>query len=243
LRVALFTTCLIGEIEGGTGRAAARVLHRLGVDVVVPRGQTCCGQPAFNSGHRAEARRIAAHTLAVLESAEFVVLPSGSCTAMIRHHFTGLVSDTEQASLARSLAGRTYELCEFIVRVLGHSEIGTGLTGRTVAYHHGCHALRELNVREEPLLLLRNAGASLVDWQAAEECCGFGGLFSVKMPEVSVAMADRKLDTMVAVRPDVITSADTGCLLQLRSRAERRGIATPFRHVAHLLVEAADGRS
>lgn len=162
---------------------------------------------------------------------------------MIRHHFAGLLNDTDQASLARDLAGRTWELCEFIVRVLGRSELGTGLRGRNVAWHHGCHALRELHVREEPLLLLRNAGATLIDWEAAEECCGFGGLFSVKMPEVSAAMADRKLDTLAGAMPDVVTSTDAGCLMQLRSRAQRRGIGTPFRHVAHLLVEAANGRS
>lgn len=238
MRVSLFATCLVGELEGSTGLAAARLLRRLGVDVDVPAGQTCCGQPAYNAGHVDEAKRIAGHTLDVLESSDAIVLPSGSCAAMIRHHYAKLVP----GSRARALAGRTYELTEFIVDVLKRPKLGRGLEGRRVAWHHGCHGLRELGLREAPLELLRNAGATVVDWSANEECCGFGGLFSVKLPEVSAAMADRKLDTLAETIPDVLTSADAGCLLHLEGRARRRGIDIPIRHIAHLLLEAADGR-
>lgn len=251
MRVSLFATCLVGELDGTTGIAAARLLRGLGVDVVVPPGQTCCGQPAYNSGHDSEARRIAAHTLAVLESTDAVVLPSGSCATMIRHHYTRLFGgaaseagvEGEMQARARALASRTFELSEFIVRVLMRTKLGDGLCGRRVAWHHGCHALRELGSGDAPIELLRNAGATVVEWEAAEECCGFGGLFSVKLPEVSAAMADRKLDTLVPLRPDVLTSADGGCLLHLEGRMRRRGFAITTRHVAHLLLEAAGGRA
>lgn len=250
VQVSFFATCLINELDAGAGLAGARLLRGLGVDVAVPPGQTCCGQPAFNAGHHVEARRVARYTVGVLESSDWVVLPSGSCTAMIRHHYHALLSsargrddaaeqpDGDLAARAARLASRTFELAEFIVDVLGIEQLGDGLAGRRIAYHHGCHALRELGLRDEPLRLLRNAGATIVDWEAAEECCGFGGLFAVRMPEVSAAMADRKLDTLLVVQPDILTSADGGCLLQLGGRSRRRGLDIPVRHLAHLLLEA-----
>jgi len=252
MRVCFFATCLVDRLLPDAGIAAARLLRTLGADVVVPGDATCCGQPAFNAGYAAEARRIAAHTLRALDREDYVVLPSGSCTAMLRHHWSTLL-DNGDATRARALADRTFELAEFIVRVLGVTHIGDGLRGRRIAWHHGCHALRELRVRDEPLLLLRNAGASIVDWEASEECCGFGGLFAVKLPEVSAAMADRKLDTLVqidsgkshvtsaATTVDVLSSADGGCLLQMAGRMHHRGIGIPVRHIAHLLEEAARG--
>jgi L-lactate dehydrogenase complex protein LldE len=248
LRVSLFATCLVSELDGRTGIAAARLLRGLGVDVVVPPGQTCCGQPAWNAGHVDEAGRIARHALDILETADAIVLPSGSCTAMIRCHYTTLLQRAggdlpPPATRARDLAARTWELTEFIVRVLKLKTLGSGLRGRRVAWHHGCHALRELGLGDAPIELLRNAGATIVEWDASAECCGFGGLFSVKLPEVSGAMADRKLDSLVAAQPDVVTSADAGCLLHLEGRARMRGIRIPMEHVAHLLLEAAGGRA
>lgn len=245
LRVSLFATCLVSELDGPTGIAATRLLRGLGVEVVVPPGQTCCGQPAWNAGHVTEARRIARHTLDVLEDTDAIVLPSGSCTAMIRLHYSQLLARADEAvaARARNLAARTWELTEFIVRVLKRKTIGSGLRGRRVAWHHGCHALRELGLGDAPIELLRNAGATIVEWGATTECCGFGGLFSVKLPEVSGAMADRKLDSLVEAKPDVVTSADAGCLLHLEGRARKRGIGIPMKHVAHLLLEAADGRT
>ncbi len=195
MRVAFFATCLADSFFAGSALAATRVLRRLGVEVVVPSGQTCCGQPAFNAGHRVEAAAMAAHTRRVFAGADAVVLPSGSCAAMIRHHYHELPGPAGTAT-GHDLADRTWELTEFIVKVLGVTELGDGLRGTRVAWHHGCHALRELGVREEPLTLLRNAGATFIEWPAAEECCGFGGVFSVKMPEVSGAMADRKIETI-----------------------------------------------
>lgn len=232
-RVALFATCLADRLYAEACADAVRLLRRLGVEVDFPAGQSCCGQPAFNAGHLDEARRMARHTLSVFRGDDFVVAPSGSCAGMLRRHLPELIEEPA----ARSLAERTFELSEFIVKVLDVTSLGSGLQGRSFAYHHGCHALRELRVRDEPLTLLENAGARVVPWEASEECCGFGGLFSVKLPVVSAGMADRKLDTL----PDgaeAVVSADGGCLLQMSGRARHRGIDLPFRHLASVLWEA-----
>jgi L-lactate dehydrogenase complex protein LldE len=183
---------------------------------------------------------MARHTLRVFESAEFVVLPSGSCAGMIRCFYPELSSERDHEAAA-ALASRTYELSQFIVDVLGVDRLGSGLQGQTVAYHHSCHALRELGVREAPLTLLRGCGAEVLPWIAAEECCGFGGLFSAKLPEVSAGMADRKLDTLP--RADFVTSSDAGCLLQLSGRAaHRRAGGPPFVHLASALWQGVSAR-
>jgi len=241
LRVSLFVTCLGDHVFADGVADAVRLLRALGVEVEVPGGQTCCGQPAHNAGYTDEARRVARHTLSVLDGTEAVVTPSGSCAAMLRHGYPRILSGDPAEEAARTLAARTYELSEFIVRRLGVTELGAGLRGRRVAYHHGCHALRELGVRDEPLRLLAGAGAEVVSWPAAEECCGFGGTFSVKLPHVSAGMADRKLDTLPEI--DVLTSADPGCLLQLGGRAGHRGDRITVRHLATVLLEATHGPS
>jgi len=231
VRVALFATCLGDAFFAEATADAVRLLRHLGVEVSYPEAQTCCGQPAFNAGHMDEARHSAAHIVRTFTGADFVVLPSGSCAGMLRTIYPRLLG-----SDADDLAARTFELSQFIVQTLGVTELGSGLEGQRVAYHHGCHALRELGVEEEPVSLLRGAGASVLDWEADQECCGFGGLFSVKLPEVSAAMADRKLDTLPPV--DYVTSADGGCLMQMSGRAGSRSITTPFRHIASVLWEA-----
>ena len=243
MRVALFATCIGDQLYADACADAVRLLRHLGVRVEVPPGQTCCGQPAYNAGRRPEAVRMMRHTLDVLEHAEHVVLPSGSCAGMIRCFYPGLAggrrasahgeANGPDGARAERLAARTYELSQFLVDVLGVAELGSGLRDQRVAYHHSCHALRELGVREAPLTLLRGAGAEVLPWITAEECCGFGGLFSSKLPEVSAGMADRKLDTLPEV--DVVTSTDGGCLLQLSGRASRRRVGPPFRHLASLL--------
>ncbi len=236
MRVALFATCLGDRFFADACADAVRLLHTLDVEVEFPAGQTCCGQPAFNAGHVEEARRMARHTLDVFDGAEHVVLPSGSCAGTMRAIFPEILRGADR-DRAERLAARTWELSQFIVRVLGVTSVGAGLEGQRVAYHHGCHALRELGVRDEPLTLLRGAGAEVLPWEADEECCGFGGLFSVKLPAVSAAMADRKLDTLPDV--DFVTSADGGCLMQLAGRAGHRGVPPRFRHLAAVLWRAA----
>lgn len=235
MRVALFATCLGDRLFAGACADAVRLLRHLGVTVDFPGAQTCCGQPAHNAGHAAEARRMARHTLDVFADAEYVVLPSGSCAAMVRHTFPDLVARAD-AARARDLAQRTFEISAFLVHVLGVTDLGDGLRERRVAYHHGCHALRSLGLHDEPLTLLRGAGAHVIPWEADRECCGFGGLFSVKLPVVSAGMADRKLDTLPPV--DLVTSADGGCLMQMAGRAAHRGETTTFRHLASVLWEA-----
>ncbi len=235
MRVSLFATCLANQFFAEACADSVRLLRHFGVTVDVPEGQTCCGQPAFNSGHRDDAARMARHTLEVFRDAEYIVLPSGSCAGMIRCFYPELLNEPGAPEQFRDLTSRTFELSQFLVGVLGVDAVGTGLTGTRVGYHHGCHALRELGVDREPTRLLEAAGAEVVPWEADRECCGFGGLFSTKMPEVSAAMADRKLDTLPPV--DVVTSSDGGCLLQLGGRAGKRSVATPFRHIAQLLWE------
>jgi len=228
MKVALFATCLADQFFAEACADAVRLLRHFGVEVDFPEAQTCCGQPAFNSGHRRDAELMVRHTGRVLGDAECVVLPSGSCAGMVRSFYASLDPDGGEG-----LASRTFELCQFLVQKLGVDEVGRGLEGTAVAYHHGCHALRELGVEREPVTLLRGSGATVVDWEADQECCGFGGLFSTKMPEVSGAMADRKLETLPEV--DVVTSSDGGCLLQLSGRAARRHGMPPFVHIASLL--------
>ncbi len=236
MRVALFITCLADQFYAEAGVAAVRLLRALGVEVDFPPGQTCCGQPAFNAGYWDEARPLARRTLEVFREAEYVVLPSGSCASMLKNHYPELLPGNKEAL---DLSERTYELSAFLVRVLGVERLGEGLKGVKVAYHHGCHALRELGVKEEPLLLLKNAGAELLPWEAAEECCGFGGLFSVKLPEVSLSMADRKLSTLPEA--EVLTSTDAGCLLHLSGRMAKRGVNLRVAPLATLLWEAYAG--
>jgi L-lactate dehydrogenase complex protein LldE len=234
MRASLFVTCLGDRFFAEAAADAVRLLRSLDVQVEFPPGQTCCGQPAWNAGEKGLARRMAQHTSRVFEGEDPVVAVSGSCAAMLRHAYPLL--ELDDGAHGPPLHGRVFELAEFLVDVLGVLDLGNGLQGRTLAYHHGCHALRGLGTREAPLALLRNAGARVVDWEAAEECCGFGGLFSVKMGPVSVAMADRKLDTLPPV--DAVVSADPGCLLHLDGRARRRRPGVPFRPLASLLWEA-----
>ncbi|GLV47855.1 iron-sulfur protein [Thermus sp. LT1-2-5] len=236
MRVALFITCLADQFFAEAGVAAVRLLRALGVEVDFPEGQTCCGQPAFNAGHWEEARPLAKRHLEIFREADYVVLPSGSCASMVQNHYPELLPGHPEAL---DLAERTYEFSAFLVRVLGVEKLGEGLRGKKIAYHHGCHALRELGVREEPLLLLREAGAELVPWEAAEECCGFGGLFSVKLPEVSLAMADRKIATLP--QAEVLTSTDAGCLLHLAGRLAKKGVNLKVAPLATLLWEAYAG--
>ncbi len=237
MRVSFFVTCLADQFYAEAAADAVRLLRKLGVEVDFPRGQTCCGQPAYNAGYWNEAHKMARHTLEVFQGSEYVVLPSGSCTTMLRAFYPNLLSHHGQEhKQASDLAARTFELSEFIVEVLGIDQLGHGLAGRKVAYHFGCHALRELGIKEAPLRLLRNAGAEILPWEADEECCGFGGLFSVKLPEVSLAMADRKLSTLP--QAEVLTSTDAGCLLHLSGRAKSKNQQVSARPLASLLWEA-----
>lgn len=241
--MALFVTCVGELVEPDVPVAAVRVLRAAGCDVEVPDGQTCCGQPAWNSGFTEDAARVARTSLDALHAAleagaEAVVVPAGSCATMIRRYWPQLfelVGDDEAAARARSVGERSWELTELLAALPADRLPAGSVEPCTVAYHRSCHMLRELHIEDQPTDLLdRIEGCSRVEWTSAEQCCGFGGTFSVKLPEVSVSMADEKLDTLPeGVR--VIVGADASCLMQLRTRAQARGLDVTTTHIAELL--------
>ncbi|HEX8582628.1 MAG TPA: (Fe-S)-binding protein [Acidimicrobiales bacterium] len=244
-RVALLVTCVVDVVEPEVGVAAVRLLRAAGCEVSFPAGQTCCGQPAWNGGFTADAARVARTTLEALaaDGADAVVVPAGSCATMVRHGWPqvfDLVGDAEATATAREVASRTAELSEFLA---GRSLPPLALPGRErVAYHHSCHLLRELRVHDQPEALLdRVDGCSRVEWPEDERCCGFGGLFSTKLPETSEAMADDKLDSLARTGASVVVSADSSCLVHLRARAEARGLPVRTRHLAEVLADALPG--
>ncbi len=236
--VQFFVTCLVSTFFPTTAETAMEVLARLGVSVSLPPGQTCCGQPAFNAGLWEEARDMAQHTIRILERAEgAVVLPSGSCTAMIRHHYRELFADDPAwRSRAEDLAARTYEFTEYLVDVLGVVDVGARWDG-VLTYHPSCHLLRGLGVDRQPRLLLSHVqGATLVELPHAEECCGFGGLFSVEHPEISVEMLARKIANLEASRAPTLVLADTGCRMHIAGGLRRGRKRQEVLHIAEVLA-------
>ena len=238
LKVALFATCLGDQLFPDAVVAAVRLLRSLGADVAFPERQTCCGQPAFNAGHHDEARAIARHHLEVFAPFDHVVLPSGSCGAMVRSHYPHLFDEgSPEAAAAADLAERTFELTTFVSEVLGVDDVGADLRGVSVTYHDSCHAMRFMGVGDAPRRLLRAAGADLIEAVGHDVCCGFGGLFAVKMPEISAAMARAKHAGIHATGASVLTSTDAGCLMQLAGTLRREGATVRVTHVAELLWE------
>jgi L-lactate dehydrogenase complex protein LldE len=238
--VQLFATCLVDAIRPAAGLATLRLLERLGVKVIVPSGQTCCGQPAFNSGCLADARAMARYTIDLLEKSPApIVVPSGSCGDMIVHRYRELLADDPAyASKAERVAARTYELSQYLSDVLKVQDVGARCR-RTIAYHPSCHLLRGLGVRSAPSQLLDSiADARCVSFPGAEDCCGFGGTFAVKMGEISSAMLDRKLDAIVESGADTVVACDAGCLMHIEGGLKRRGSNVAVRHLAEVLVES-----
>jgi len=224
--------------------AVVRVLERAGVDVGVPLAQTCCGQPAFNAGFHDQAREVARHTIAVLEAtSDPIVIPSGSCADMLVHQYAHLFErEPEMRARAAAVAGRCREFTQFLAEAAPNGVDGK-LSAR-VAYHPSCHLLRGLGVRDQPkALLARIDGVSQTDVSEQEECCGFGGLFSVKNPDISNSMLQRKLDAVEASGAERLVSCDLGCLLHLGGGLHRRGSAVRVQHVAQLVDEAQGSRS
>jgi L-lactate dehydrogenase complex protein LldE len=240
-RVQLFATCLVDQFWPQAAWATVTVLERLGIAVHVPIDQTCCGQPAFNGGFEDDARAMARQTIAVLEQDRSpIVVPSGSCAEMIIHQYPRLFAgDGAWASRAADVAGRTYELSQFLVDVLGVADVGATADGR-LAYHASCHGLRGLGLADQPRRLLSHVkGGSCADLPDAETCCGFGGLFAVKMAPISAAMLDRKLDAIEASGAATVVATDVSCLMHIAGGLRRRGCATTVKHLAEVL--AADG--
>jgi L-lactate dehydrogenase complex protein LldE len=215
----------------------ADVLERLGYRVDFPEDQTCCGQPAFNTGYRAEACQVARHFLKVFRDWEYIVVPSGSCTSMIAHHFRDLFPD-DPATLAAAdaLASRVFEFSRFVLEVAGVDDVGARMRD-VVTYHDSCHALREFGIKDGPRRLLAKVdGLELREMDAAEECCGFGGTFSVKLPEISGGMARTKIDSIVRTGARTVVSVDSSCLMQIQGALSRAALPVRTMHLAEVLA-------
>lgn len=236
MRISLFVPCFVDQLTPRVGLASAKVLKRLGHEVEFRSAQTCCGQPSFNSGQWDMAREAALRAIEVFKGAEVVVGPSGSCVAMIRQFYPELLKDTPHAAAAADLAGRTYEFSEFIVRKLGLDDVGATFA-RKVTYHDGCHALRELRLKEEPRRLLRAVkGLELIETEEGDTCCGFGGLFSAKFPMISTAMVQVKGGALARTGADFVVSSDPSCLLQIGGWLSREGKPIRPLHIAEVLA-------
>ena len=238
MRVQLFGTCMVDSFFPEVGDAARRLLEHCGVEVAYPRGQTCCGQPAFNAGYRAEARGAAEHFLATFTGSDPIVTPSGSCAAMVKHHYPELFRDDPQLrELAESVAARVFEISQFLVRVLRAHENPFRGCGE-LTYHSSCHLTRILGVTEEPLQLISALkGAHFIPMPDATRCCGFGGMFMAKLPEISLALADEKAQAVIATGADTVTGCDSACLMVIADALQRRGSPVRVVHLVQLLAE------
>ncbi len=236
-RASIFITCLIDQFYPQVGEAMVKVLRDQGVRLAFHQAQTCCGQPAFNSGFQSQARDLAKRFISIFEGDEYVVAPSGSCTSMVRVYYPDLFKDdTDMLEKARKLGERTYEFSEFLVKVLGVEDVNASHKG-SVTYHPSCHLLRELNVRTEPQRLLQNVqGIEMKNLPDAEQCCGFGGSFSVKYPHISGSILERKLDCIRKSGADTLVANDAGCLMHMAGGLKRQKIDVRPLHIAEILA-------
>jgi L-lactate dehydrogenase complex protein LldE len=236
VRASVMITCLADMFFPEVGVAMVKLLRRLGVTVDFPEGQTCCGMPLFNSGYHGEAAAVAARTVRLFEGAEHVVVPSGSCAWMVKTEYPGLLAhDPALRAAAHALASRTWELSQFVVQVLGVTRVESSFRG-SVTYHDSCHLLRGLGESASPRVLLRGvAGLELRELPGADQCCGFGGSFSVRLPEVSSAILDKKLASVEGTGAECLVACDGGCLMQMGGGLSRRGSRVRALHLAEVL--------
>jgi L-lactate dehydrogenase complex protein LldE len=234
-KVSLFVPCFVDQLLPDVALDTVKVLRRIGCEVSFPEGQTCCGQPAFNSGYWEEARPCAERFLRVFRDAEYVVCPSGSCTTMVRVFYPELLASSAHDE-AVTLGKRTFELSEFLVKVAGVSDVGAAFP-HSVTYHASCHGLRELGIREEPLQLLRKVkGLQLVDMLRFDECCGFGGTFATKFESISVAMGTSKAESIAVTGAEYVTAIDPSCLMHVQGILGKRGDKAKTIHLASILA-------
>lgn len=236
-RASIFITCLVDQFYPQVGEAMVKVLRDQGVELAFPQAQTCCGQPAFNSGFQSEARDLAKRFISIFEGDSYVVAPSGSCTSMVRVYYPDLFKDDpKMLEKARNLAARTYEFSEFLVKVLGVEEVNASYKG-SVTYHPSCHLLRELKVRSEPGRLLSNVkGIEIKELPDAEQCCGFGGSFAVKYPHISGSIMQRKIDCIRKSGAETLVANDAGCLMHMAGGLKRQDVLVKSRHIAEILA-------
>lgn len=237
IKVSLFVTCLVDILFPQVGVSMVKVLKRLGVEVDFPEEQTCCGQPAFNSGFRQDAKVLAKRFISIFSQDGFIVSPSGSCTSMVRVFYKELFHDDQKLlEMVDLLSSRTYEFSEFLVNVLKVDDVGATYNGR-VTYHDSCHALRELRVQNEPRKLIKSVkGVDFVEMKFPDTCCGFGGTFSVKFPDVSVSILDEKIESIIESGADTVVSTDMGCLMQIGGAINRKKLPVKTIHIAELLA-------
>lgn len=238
MRVTLFIPCFIDSLYPHVGMAMVKVLERLGHEVIYPEGQTCCGQPPFNSGHWDEARVVATRQMEFFKDAEVVVSASGSCGAMFKIFYPDLFKGTDQEKAAQSISARTFEFSDFLVNKLGVRDVGARFEGK-VTFHDGCHGMRELGTKEEPRELLRAVrGLELVEMGESASCCGFGGMFAVKFPEISTAMAEVKCNSILDTGVEYVVSNDSSCLMQIQGWLDRNSPrVVKSLHLAEILVQ------
>lgn len=237
--VSLFVTCMVDLMHPKTGISVVEILEHLGIEVRFPMGQTCCGQPAFNAGFWGDARRVASQFLDAFAGAEVIVSPSGSCASMVRHYYPELLKDDperyEQAVWASSI---TWEFTEYLVDGLGITDIGAKVPPVKVAFHDACHGLRLMGLSGQARQLAEQVeGVTVCDMAESDRCCGFGGLFAVKMADVSGAMLTRKMDNINSSEADTIVTGDCGCQLQMNGGLQRNGAEKRVVHIADLLAD------
>jgi L-lactate dehydrogenase complex protein LldE len=237
MRVSLFVPCYVDQLTPRVALSVAKVLRRLGHVVEAPSGQTCCGQPALNTGYEEEARVVARHVLKVFADSEAVVIPSGSCGAMIKHFYPELFAGQPEEADAKALAARTWEFSEFLVDVLKVGSTGSRFPYK-VTFHDGCHGLRELRINHQPRKLLKAvAGLELIEMREARSCCGFGGTFAVKFPQISTSMAQVKCVSAKDTGAKFIVSNDPSCMLQIQGYLDKQGIPMHCLHLAEVLEQ------
>ena len=242
IEVGFFVTCVVDLLRPNVGFSAVRLLENAGCRVTVPRAQTCCGQPAYNSGDELNSTRIARQVVAAFEHFEYVVVPSGSCAGMIREHYPRLFTkEFDWQQRANGLAEKTFELTQFLVEVLGVEKVDATYEG-ICTYHDSCSGMRELGVREQPRKLLSSVdGLELDEMKDADVCCGFGGLFCVKYPDISSRMVENKANSVIHTGADTLLGGDLGCLLNMAGCLRRSGNPIRVFHVAEVLAGMANG--
>ncbi len=236
MRISLFVPCFVDQFYPQVGLGMIKVFERLGHQVEYPEDQTCCGQPAFNSGYWTEARVVTERMLKVFRDAEVIVGASGSCGAMLKIFSPDLFRGTAHEKEALALSSKVHEFSSFLVNVLGVADVGATFSGK-VTFHDGCHGLRELGIKQEPRKLLKNVrGLEFIEMQEAETCCGFGGTFAVKFPEISTAMAEVKCASVSETQADYVVSNDSSCLMQIQGLLNRQKNPVRTLHLAEVLA-------
>jgi L-lactate dehydrogenase complex protein LldE len=239
MKISLFIPCYVDQLTPEIGFAVVEVLERLGHEVEVPPGQTCCGQPAMNNGYEDETRTVARHILKVFADSEAVVIPSGSCGATIKHFYPELFAGRPEEAEAKALASKTWEFSEFLVDVLKLEDVGARFPHK-VTWHDGCHGLRELHIQKQPRTLLAHVqDLELVEMKEAKSCCGFGGTFAVKFPQISTAMTQVKTGSAEETGAEYIVSNDPSCMLQIQGYLEKQGRSLQCLHLAQVLAKTS----